>query len=150
MWKTIKENPISTIAVLLVAGIVAYIGYMNYWLTDVLAGPGFCGKAVGADKLTPGPQTVTVLLGCIDMLKLQLEALGTNSHIFAGTFGLCLIVLIVVVIAGARARFKAGKGGLEGEVGRDTLSPAPQVVTTTTTAVAPPAPLAVPPKGDEE
>lgn len=118
MWSVIKKNPISAFAVLLVGLIAIYIGYMNYWLTEVLAGPGFCGKAVGADKLTPGTNTVSVLNGCIDLLKLQLSALGTNSHIFAATFGLCLTVLIVVVIAGARASAKANTTGFELNVGK--------------------------------
>lgn len=128
MWSVIKKNPISAFAVLLVAAIGIYIGIINFKLTEVLSGPGFCGKAVGADKLTPGTQTVAVLNGCIDLLKLQVSALGTNSHIFAATMGLCVTVLIVVVVAGARASAKANTTGFEFDVGREADKAADHVV----------------------
>ena len=125
MWEVIKKNPISTFAVLLVAAVGGFLVYMAVWQTTILASPGWCAKALGAEKLAPGQtyqQAMEALKSCNDLLLVQLNAIAVDSHIGHGTFAVVIIVLIVVVIAGARASFKMGKEGLEGSVGRDAVA----------------------------
>ncbi len=131
MWRSIKAHPISAFAIICVALTSGYLAYMNFWLTEVLSGPGFCAKAIGADKLTPGRQTVEVLKGCLSLLTVQANALATNSHIYAASFSLVLVVLIVVVVARAKGTFKAGASGIEGSVSSadDAADAAEQVAT---------------------
>lgn len=115
--RTLARNPISTFAVLCVACTAGFLGYLTIWLTNTLSSSDWCGKAIQAEKISPGT-TFVGLTACIDLLKVQLGALAINSHVAVGSFALCLIVLIVVVIAGAKANFKAGKDGIEGSVER--------------------------------
>jgi hypothetical protein len=107
------------ITALVFVGVTAvYVMVMAYRLSEMLSGPNWCARALGAEKASPG-MTIKGLEACIDLLKIQLKAGATNSHILFGTIALCLGVLIVVVIAGARMAFKATKEGLEGNVSRD-------------------------------
>lgn len=121
-WRTlammVANNPISTFAVLCVAATGGYLAYMTDRMASVLESSGWCAKAIQAEKISPGT-TYVGLTTCVDMLKIQLQAIATGFHISVGSFALTLIVLIVVVIAGAHATFKAGSGGIEGSVGRD-------------------------------
>jgi hypothetical protein len=114
----VANNPISTFAVLCVAATGGYLAYMTDRMASVLESSGWCAKAIQAEKISPGT-TYVGLTTCVDMLKIQLQAIATGFHISVGSFALTLIVLIVVVIAGAHATFKAGSGGIEGSVGRD-------------------------------
>lgn len=166
LWKqfvrTLANNPISFFAVLLVAGLIIFLGYMMVWQTNILSSPTWCARSVGAEKAAPGQsyeQTIEALKSCNNLLMAQVEALATDSHIDHTGMVLAYVVLIVVVVAGARLAFKLSQKGLEGDMGRDT-GQGPKVTTTTTTEVdAPPAapsapaakpPPAVPPQGDEE
>ena len=54
-----------------------------------------------AERITPG-STFVGLTACIDLLKMQLGALAKTLLIVIGTFALCLGVLVVIVLAGAR------------------------------------------------
>jgi hypothetical protein len=124
--RTIARNPISTFAVLCVACTAAFLGYLTFWLTTTLSSADWCGKSLQAERISS--QNFGGLTACVDLLKIQLGALAMNSHIAVGSFALCLIVLIVVVIAGAKANFKAGKDGIEGSVSRDAAQAADHVV----------------------
>jgi hypothetical protein len=121
-WRTlammIANNPISTFAVGCVAATGVYLAYMTNRMAGVLESSGWCAKAIQAEKISPG-STYVGLTTCVELLKIQLQAIATGFHISVGSFALTLIVLIVVVIAGAHATFKAGSGGIEGSVGRD-------------------------------
>lgn len=131
MWKVIKNNPISTFAVLCVACTAAFLGYMTVWQTNILSSPTWCAKAMGAEKMLPGQsaqQTLEALRSCNNLLMVQVSAIANDSHINHSAFALVLVVLIVVVIAGARASFKAGKDGIEGSVSRDADAAADHVV----------------------
>jgi hypothetical protein len=115
--RTIARNPISLFAVFCVACTAAFLGYMAYQLLQVLTSADWCGKAIQADKITPG-QTYLGLTTCVDLLKIQLQAVATGFHISLGAYALTLVVLIVVVVAGAKASGKL-PGGIEFDVGKD-------------------------------
>lgn len=116
MWSVIKKNPISSFAVLCVAASAGFLCYMAIWLTTVLSSSEWCAKAIQAEKITPG-NTFVGLTSCVELLKIQLQAISMNSQIVVGSFALCLLVLVVIVVAGAKA---AGRlpGGIEFDVSR--------------------------------
>jgi hypothetical protein len=148
MWSVIKHNPISAFAVLIVAFIGGFLAYMAVWQTNILSSPLWCAKAVGAERAAPGQtaqQSLDALRGCNNLLLVQLQALAVDSHINTGTFALVLIVLIVVVVAGARMAFKATTSGIEGSVSKD--GPLPVIVENPPTNPVPtvtPAPVPTP------
>lgn len=120
-WRTvghmIAKNPISTFAVICVAAIATFLGYMSDRLLTVLESSSWCGKAIQAEKISPGT-TYVGLTTCVDLLKIQLGAIATGFHIGLGAYAFSLVVLVVVVVAGARASGKL-PGGLEFDVSRD-------------------------------
>lgn len=111
-------NPIRGFAVLIVAIIGIYIMWMGWRLSNILASPDWCSKALQAERITPG-QTFVGLTACVDLLKIQLKAIATDSHIFAGVVAMCLMTLIIIVIAGARAQFSFSKTGVTADMSRD-------------------------------
>lgn len=118
---TIAKNPISLFAVLCVAATASYLGYITYRLISVLESETWCGNAIQAEKISPG-STYVGLTTCVDLLKIQLQAVATGFHISVSSFALCLIVLVVVVIAGARASWKLSEKGFEGSVERNAAA----------------------------
>lgn len=94
-------NPIRMFALVCVAVTSAYLGYVNNRLVDLLSSPDWCSKAIQAERITPG-NSFQGLTGCIDILKIQLNALAKVLLINSGTFALCLGVLVIIVVAGAR------------------------------------------------
>lgn len=117
MWETIKKNPISAFAVVCVAAIGIFLGYMAVWLTNTLSSSAWCANALQAERISPG-NTFVGLTSCVELLKIQLQATADNSKIVFGAYAFSLLVLIVVVVAGARASGKI-PGGLELDIGRD-------------------------------
>ena len=115
-----RDHPIRAFAVLCVALIAAFIGYMSYRINETLAGPGWCKTALGAEKISGKDATIQGLEACVDLLKIQLGSLSTNSHILFGSLALCLVTLIVVVIAGARLAGKFKDAELN--IGRDAAA----------------------------
>jgi hypothetical protein len=111
--ETIREHPIQAVAVAIVTAILIFSAIMTIWLTDVLTGPGWCGKALGAEKQAVTNGTIDVATACIGMLTIQLKAVATNSHIFVGMFALAFLTIIAVVIAGARLAGKTPLGEFE-------------------------------------
>lgn len=125
--QTLAKNPISTFAVLCVMATGAFLGFVTLRLLAVLTSSEWCGKAIQAERITPGT-SFQGLTGCIDILKMQVGATANALLISMSGYNLVLIVLIVVVIAGARATFKASKDGFEANVSRDDDAVAVQVV----------------------
>ena len=123
---TLARNPISTFAVGCVAATGIYLAYMTNQLLQVLTSPHWCATAIHAEKISPG-STYVGLTTCVSLLTIQLQAIATGFHISVGSFALTLIVLIVVVIAGAHATFKASSSGIEGSVGKDAPAAAQAV-----------------------
>lgn len=118
MWwgrTVLRDHPIRAVAVLCVAIIGGYVMWMGYLHTVLLSNPDWCNKALQAERITPG-NTFQGLTACVDLLKIQLKAEATNSHVYAGTIGICLVALIVIVIAQGRAQMQ-GPGGWGGSVG---------------------------------
>ena len=116
LLRTLVRNPISTFAVLCVAATGAFLGYLTHRITDVLESPNWCGRAVQAERISG--EGFTGLTACVELLSIQLNALATGLHISVGSFALTLLVLVIVVIAGARASGKVGTSGLEFDVSR--------------------------------
>lgn len=119
---TLARNPISFFAVLCVAGIGGFLAYMAMGLTDTLSSSDWCGKALQAERISPGT-TFVGLTACIDLLKIQLQATADNSKIVFGAFAFSLLVLIVIVVAGAKASGTL-PGGTTFDVSRDPVSAA--------------------------
>lgn len=126
-------------ALLCVAVTSSFIMVMAWRINDILARPEWCARALGAGKsVAEGKAPIAGLNGCINLLTIQLRSLATNSHIFAGAFAMCLLVLIVIVVAGGRLSFKGSKDGIEGNIGRGEDPPQITTTTQTTTTAAPP------------
>lgn len=128
-------NPIRGFAVLCVAVIAAYIMWMGWRLSNILSSPDWCSKALQAERITPG-NTFVGLTACVDLLKIQLKSIATDSHIFAGVVALCLLTLIVIVIAGGRLSFAASKTGISGNMSSSEDAAAAAAIQTAGAAVA--------------
>lgn len=126
--KLLPRNPIRWVAVLCVAVISTYVMVIAYRINEVLAGPTWCSRAIGADKADANSR-VDAAGSCIGLLTIQLKSLATNSHILFGVVALCLLTLIVIVIAGGKLDVdlpeKLGGGGLH--MGRDAPAAAQTV-----------------------
>lgn len=107
---------IKMFAVVCVAATSGYLMAIAWRLNNTLSGPGWCATAIGAGKAsTTGTEPVKGLEVCVTLLTIQLNSLSLNSHIVLITFSLCLAVLVIVVLAGARfsADTKFGKVDVE-------------------------------------
>lgn len=120
-------NPIRAAALAVVAITSAYVMWMGYRLNETLSGPGWCSKALGADRADTDSK-IDVAASCVGLLTIQLKSIATNSHILFGVVALCLLVLIVIVIAGGRLSLKASKDGVDANMGRDAAPAAAQHV----------------------
>lgn len=127
LLQTLARNPISLFAVFCVACTASFLGWLTYRLVGVLESPDWCGKAIQAEKISPG-NTFVGLTTCTELLKIQLSAIATGFHISTGGFVFVLIVLIVVVVAGARASGKLGPTGMEFDMGKHADAAADHVV----------------------
>lgn len=109
----IFENPIRLFALVCVAATSMFFAYLLDWrLIPVLSGFEWCGKAMQAERIIPGNQ-FQGLTGCIDIMKMQIDALSKIALIVTATFALCLGVLVVIVIAGARLAGKVFGGEVD-------------------------------------
>jgi hypothetical protein len=127
------ENPIRAFALICVAGTTIFFGYLAIWLINVLSSPGWCAKAIQAERITPG-NSFTGLTACIDLLKMQVGVLAKALLIVLGIPGLGLLVLIVIVIAGGRLAAKVF--GQEVDIARGDM-PTPVTVTNPPSAPVP-------------
>lgn len=126
LLKTLAANPISTFAVFCVAATGIFLGLMTERLLGVIESPGWCSKAIQAERISPG-STYVGLTTCVELLKIQLEGAVKGFLISLGSYSFVLLVLIIVVVAGAKANFKIGKDGIEGNVSRDAVEGAEHV-----------------------
>lgn len=112
---------IRAFAVACVAVTSAYIMFMGYRLNETLSGPGWCRTALGAEQASSTDGTIKGLDACVGLLTIQLKSLALNSHLLLGSIALCLTVLIVIVIAGAKF---SGEGfGAKVDIERDEPTP---------------------------
>jgi hypothetical protein len=122
IMENLRTHPIRAFALLCVAATSAFLGYLAIRLIDTLSSPTWCSTALQAERITAKDSFVG-LTACVELLKIQLTALALNSQIVIGTFALCLGVLVVIVIAGARLAGK-GPGGVEFDVSTDPAAKA--------------------------
>lgn len=115
------ENPIRAFALLCVACTSAFLVYVNLRLIDILSDPNWCNKAVQAERIIANDK-FTGVNGCVEILKLQIGSLADVLKINSGTFALCLLVLVVIVVAGARLAAKLF--GNEMDMSRDPAAKA--------------------------
>ncbi len=123
---TQPSSSIRTFALIAVASISAFIMVMAYRHTEILSAPDWCARAINAEKLTAGRSQSGIEL-CKDLLMKQVQSIATDAHIYAGSLALCLIVLMVIVIAGGKLSFTASKTGVSANVGKDAEQAAQQV-----------------------
>ncbi len=121
---TQPRNTIRTFALVCVAVTSAYVMFMGWTVIQTLSSPQWCARAMGAGSIVGKDKTVAGLEGCVDLLKIQLEALSWASVILLAVIALCLLSLMLIVVAGGKISFKASKTGLEGDIARDD-DPAP-------------------------
>jgi len=98
---TLALHPVRSFALICVACTSAFLGFLAYKLINTLSSPRWCANALAAEK-TSDPRETIGLEACMDLLMVQLKTLATNSHIVIGSFSLSLIVLVVIVLAGAQ------------------------------------------------
>lgn len=122
-----NKNPIRLFAVICVAITSGFVMWLSSWVIGVLAGPGWCRTALGAEKVSGSDGTIKGLDACVGLLTIQLKALATNSYIMLGVIALSLLVLIVVVIAGARLDLKVSKDGVDANISADAAKVAEKV-----------------------
>lgn len=106
-------------ALICVAVASAYVMWLGNKVNDTLSGPGWCATALGAGKASAGNAPVKGLEACVGLLTIQLRSLSISSHILLGTVALCLVVLIVIVVAGAKFSGKVSDTGAEIDLGKD-------------------------------
>lgn len=116
LFSFIKNQPVRAFALLCVAVTTAYVMYMGVRHTDILSGPGWCNRALNADKITTAGD-FDALQACIGLLTIQLRAIAVDSHVYAGVIAMCLLALMVIVVAGGHLSFAASKEGLSGNLG---------------------------------
>lgn len=84
----------------------------------------WCGRAIEAGVETKAARPEYAIGACFNLLTQQVSALAWALHIALGVLALSLFVLIVIVIAGARAEFNLSKDGLSGKVAREAAEAA--------------------------
>lgn len=117
---TQPHNTIRTWALLAVAVTSAAMVGFSWWLINLLSGPDWCIRAMGADSAATGAtRSQESVDGCLSLLSQQVSALAINSHMAIGTLALSLLVLVVIVLAGGRMSFKGNRDGVEGSISGD-------------------------------
>lgn len=111
------RNTIRTFALVCVAITSGFLMYLAYWLISILSAPDWCTRAIGAAQQSNRPESA--IGSCFVLLQQQIAALALNSHIAIGIIALCLGVLMVIVVAGGKLSFRAGKDGVNADVGSD-------------------------------
>lgn len=120
----IKNQPVRFFALVCVAITSAYVMWMGWRLVETLSSPGWCNRALNADKVATS-SGFDALQACVGLLSIQLKSLATNSHIFAGVIALCLLALMVIVVAGGHLSFSSPIGSAN--VGGDPVKAAQHV-----------------------
>lgn len=113
-----KSNSIRTFALICVAVTSAFLIYCCYWLITLLSSQGWCRRAMGAVAETDGRAEFAVG-GCFRLLHDQVGALTVSLYMALGSLSLCLLVLMVIVVAGGRLSFTASAKGVSGSMQSD-------------------------------
>lgn len=118
---TKQHNTIRSFALVCVAFTSLFIVGMRIWSTIIISSDGWCDRAIGTVKETGG-RPLEAIGACFTLLNKQLDAVARNSLIDSGVIAICLLVLIVIVVAGGKLNFTAGKGGVSTSIGREEVS----------------------------
>lgn len=116
------KHTIRTFALVCVGVTSVFLMSMIIWYTMLLAGRDWCARAIGAAQQSDRPETA--ISSCYTLLTQQVEALAWNSHIFVAIIALCLLVLMVIVVAGGRLSFTGSKDGISADIGSDKAAKA--------------------------
>jgi hypothetical protein len=136
-----------------------YVMYMGVWHTSLLSANNWCVRALGAGKASDDSREIIKgAEACVSLMSQQIGALSVNSHIYAGVVALCLLVLMVIVIAGGEVSFSGSAKGVSGKIGQhaddDIVRDGDLLELSKKDEVAappsPPPPSSVPPLGQEE
>lgn len=130
---SIRANPVRAFAVVIVAVTSGFIMYISYRLIDILAAPEWCARAINAEKLS-ATRTASSFETCKELLLAQIKALAMNSHIALGITALCLLVLIVIVVAGGKLSLSASRSGVNANIGKEKVEEAVDRVVEATAA----------------
>ncbi len=113
-----RRRSIRSFALVCVAITSVFIMGMRIWTQYLIASTDWCAKALGAAKYANG-RPAAAIDQCFELMTLQLEATSRGNLIDSGVIALCLLVLMVIVVAGGRFYFKASESGVETTIGRD-------------------------------
>lgn len=117
-----QHNTIRSFALVCVAVTSVFIMGVRIWATFIITRDGWCDRAIGAANATGVSRPLEAIGACFTLLNKQLDAIAFNSKIDAGVQALCLLVLIVIVVAGGKLNFTASKGGVSANMGKDNIS----------------------------
>lgn len=116
---TQPRNTVRSFALVCVAVTSVFLMGMAIWYTRLVSGRDWCSRAIGAEEAADGgtrARSETAVEACMNLLDKQVAILGINSHVLIGSFALCLLTLMVIVVAGGRLSFKAGAAGVQGQI----------------------------------
>jgi hypothetical protein len=113
----ITANKVLAFALICVAASSAFVMWMQLMLVGTLSSPDWCARAINAEKLATvrGQSSISI---CASLFDKQLGSLAVGLFINAGTNALCLLVLIVIVVAGGKLQFKANREGVDVGIGK--------------------------------
>lgn len=110
-----KRSTILIFGLVCVAITSAFVMAMNWRLVNVMTSPDWCARAISAEKLT-GTRDAS---SCVGLMTIQLKSAAVVNYIYAGTIALCLLVLMAVVVAGARLKASGSADGVSVDIGSD-------------------------------
>ena len=119
------RNTIRSWALIAVGISSAFTIGISFWLIAILSAQDWCARALGASKYANG-RPETAIQACFDLMNEQVGTLGWALLIVIGVQGLSLLVLVVIVLAGGKLSFTAGKSGVSADIER--ISGAKEVV----------------------
>lgn len=117
-----RSNTIRSFALVCVAVTSLFIMGMRVWDQLLLGETDWCSRALGAAKYATG-RPAEAIQQCFDLQRMQIRSITTGSLIDAATIALCLLVLIVIVVAGGRLNLRGGKDGVDLQISDGSDSP---------------------------
>jgi len=88
------------------------------WIIKILSARNWCADMLGASKYVDGRPDFAVM-ACKELALQNADKLGDALTIAMGVQAVALLVLVVIVLAGGRLSFKAGKEGVSANMSRE-------------------------------
>lgn len=107
-----KSHTVRGWALVAVAASSTFTIAISVWLISILSTQDWCTRALGAAKYAEG-RPESAIQACFNLMNSQVDTLGTALLISIGVQALALLVLVVIVLAGAQLALKAGKSGVD-------------------------------------